>query len=174
MFLSGNLKTEQIGDTHKLLEDVVYQDSEGKVWTVPKGYESDYASIPRALSWYYAKSGPYNLAAVVHDYLITDVLEKQHAIESNRVDEIFKEAMADLDIPKARQWVMWAGVRLGAIGNKKRRKGSLKTLPKVALIVLLALPVVGDTSLMVQIKLLMLWFVSLFLPKRQKIDAQKQ
>lgn len=171
MFLTGNIKTEQIGDMHKLLEDVVYQDGDA-VYTVPAGYLTDFASIPRALGWMYPKSGPYNKAAIVHDWLITDLLPTGQ-ITSIQVDATFREAMSYLDIPKARQWVMWAGVRLGAIGNKKRRKGSWKTLPKVLFVILLALPAIAVPSVVVELWLLAMAFVSMFLPKRHKITAQK-
>lgn len=177
MFLTGNVKVEEDSDTNmkRLLEDVVYQDKNGIVYTVPKDYETDYASIPRALSWIYPKDGPYRKAAIVHDYLITNGLEKKEfEIESNRVDEIFREAMNDTGgIPKIRQWIMWNGVRIGAMVNKIRRKGSLKTLPKVLGITTLLIPFIGLPSIGIQISLLLFWLVTLPLPKRQRVSAQK-
>jgi hypothetical protein len=68
---------------------------------------------------------------------------------------------------------MWAGVRLGAIGNKHRRAGSLKTLPQVLLVLILASPVVLIPSLVVQVWLTILWLASKFVPDRAKADAQK-
>jgi hypothetical protein len=172
MFLSSNPKIEWLADTRAaLLEDVIYKDGE-VVYVVPKGYVTDGASVPRSLSWIYPKFGTYLQAAILHDWLITDLLPTGE-ISSSRVDELFKEAMATLDIPKVRQLVMWAGVRLGAIGNKKRRKGSLKTLPKVVLVLLLTSPYTLPPSLVVQLWLGAAAFFSLFVPKRQKITAQK-
>lgn len=172
MFLTGNPRIEWLEDTTAiLLEDVIYQDGE-TVYTIPAGYVTDGASVPRALSWLYPKYGAYLKAAIVHDYLITDVLPTGQ-IESAKVDELFKQAMSDLEIPKFRQWAMWCGVRIGAMFNKKRRKGSLKTLPKVALISLLMLPVVFTPVLSISIRLGLFWLVSLLLPKRQKVTAHK-
>lgn len=172
MFLTGNAKTEWLPDTKAiLLEKVVYQDGD-KVYTIPAGYITDGASVPRALSWLYPKYGPYLKAAIVHDYLLTDVLPTGQ-IESNRVDEIFKEAMEDLDIPKFRQWAMWCGVRWGAMFNKHRRKGSLKTFPKVALVSLLMFPIVFSPVVTISFRLGLFWLVSLILPKRQKVTAHK-
>lgn len=177
MFLTGNVKIEEDANSNmkRLLEDVIYQDKYGRVFTVPAGYETDYASIPRALSWVYPKDGPYRKAAIVHDYLITNGLDKKEfEIESNRVDEIFREAMDDIGgIPKIRQYIMWTGVRLGAIGNKLRRKGSLKTFPKVLGITIVLLPFIGPPSIGVQLSLLLFWLITLPLPKRQRVDAQK-
>lgn len=176
-FLTGNVKVEEDADINmkRLLEDVIYQDHNGVVFTIPAGYVTDYASVPRALSWIYPKDDPYRKAAIVHDYLITNGLVlKEFKIESHRVDEIFREAMEDTGgIPKIRQYIMWAGVRLGAIGNKARRKGSLKTLPKVLGIVLMAAPFIAIPSLVVQLFLTLFFIFTLPLPKRQRINAQK-
>lgn len=176
MFLSDNLKVEEDAETglKKLLEDVVYKSGD-TIYTVPAGYETDYASIPRAVSWIYPKDGPYRKAAVVHDWLITNgLVNKEFDIKSNRVDEIFREAMNSIGgIPKLRQYIMWAGVRIGAIFNKHRRKGSLKTLPKVFGIVLLASPVLLVPSLAVQLALTLLWLITLPLPKHERISAQR-
>ena len=169
-FLTGNAKTEWLPDTTVvLLEDVMYQDGDN-LYTIPVGYVSDGASVPRALSWLYPKYGAYLKAAIVHDYLLTDKLDE---MESNRIDEIFKEAMADLDIPKIRQWTMWCGVRIGAIFNKRRRKGSLKTLPKVALISLILFPYVFTPAVTISFRLGLMWLISQVLPKRQKVTAHK-
>jgi hypothetical protein len=97
-FLTGNVKVEEDADINmkRLLEDVIYQDHNGVVFTIPAGYVTDYASVPRALSWIYPKDDPYRKAAIVHDYLITNGLVlKEFKIESHRVDEIFREAMED-------------------------------------------------------------------------------
>jgi hypothetical protein len=178
MFLSGNIKVEEFVETNmkRLLEPVVYEDKYGVVYTVPEGYETDYASVPRALSWLYPKDGPYRPAAIVHDYLITNGLElKEFDISSVRVDEIFREAMADIgNIPKVRQWVMWAGVRIGAFFSKYRRKGSLKTLPKLLTVIVLSAPYTVPPSLIVQIWLGLAWLATLPLPKRERVSAQKQ
>lgn len=172
MFLSGNIKAEIKPDTTiKLLEDVLYDDGE-YTYTIPAGYISDGASVPRAMSWLYPKYGEYLKAAVVHDWLITDRLIKNQDIKSNRVDEIFREAMASLEIPKVRQWIMWAGVRIGAIANKHRRKGSLKTLPKLLFVLTLASPL-AIPSLAVQGYLTVFSLVSLILPKKHKLTAHK-
>ena len=172
MFLTGNPKIEWLEDTRAvLLEDVIYQDGDTS-YTIPAGFVTDGATVPRALSWLYPKYGVYLKAAIVHDYLLEYVLPTG-AISSNRVDEIFKEAMNALEIPKFRQWAMWCGVRWGAMFNKKRRQGSLRTFPKVALISLLMLPIVFTPVLTISFRLGLFWLVSLLLPKRQKVTAHK-
>lgn len=171
MFISGNIKADIRPDTTiQLLDEVIYKNN-GTVYTVPAGYISDGASVPRSLSWLYPKYGEYLKAAVLHDWLITDVLAKQ-AIDSNSVDRLFRQAMHSLDIPKLRQWIMWAGVRIGAIVNKHRRKGSLKTFPQLLFVLLLASPL-AVPSIIVQLYLTVFWLLSVVLPHRQKITAQR-
>jgi Protein of unknown function (DUF1353) len=51
-----------------LLEDFLYKDGDTSV-TVPRGFETDFASIPRFLWQLLPQWGLYGWAAVVHDYL---------------------------------------------------------------------------------------------------------
>ena len=37
--------------------------------TVPAGYVTDFATVPKSLQWFAPSIGKYTLAAVVHDYL---------------------------------------------------------------------------------------------------------
>ena len=46
-----------------------YSNVLGKVITVPAGFITDLASIPRLLWWLYPPSGKYDLAVVLHDIL---------------------------------------------------------------------------------------------------------
>lgn len=109
--------------------------------SIPEGYRTDFATIPRLLWSLCPRYGLYTAATIVHDYAITDLLPKGR-LTSRQVDMIFREAMRDLGVSFPRRWLMWAGVRWGAIGNRKRRSGSLGTLPGVLLVSLLALPLV--------------------------------
>jgi len=171
-FVTKDITVTVVDDVNWRLEkDVIFKDKDVE-FRVPVGYVTDFASVPRATSWLYPRTGAYSAAAIIHDWLITDMLPTGH-IESAQVDRVFREAMKELGVPLARIWVMWAGVRLGAIGNSKRRSGSLRTLPGVLLVLLLSAPVVLPASLMVQITTTLMWFVSLFIPDKAKLDAQK-
>ena len=171
-FVTKDIEVRVVTDTTwELLKDVVYKDRDVE-YRVPVGYHTDFASVPRATSWLYPRTGAYSAAAIIHDWLITDMLPTGY-VESNHVDRVFRDAMKELGVPLARRWVMWAGVRLGAIGNKNRRSGSLKTFPLVLLVLLLSSPVVLPPSLVVQLMTTLLWFLSLFVPDKQKVDSQK-
>jgi Protein of unknown function (DUF1353) len=147
--------------------DVVVQELDGTMWRlresvcyegrddtflVPAGFETDFASVPRVVVWLIPAYGVYTRAAILHDYLLTNVLPTGN-ISSNDIDGIFRRVMQELGVPFARRWLMWSGVRWGAIFNRARRKGSLRTFPKLALISLLALPIVLPGALGVLISL---------------------
>jgi hypothetical protein len=171
-FVTKEIEVKVVDDvTWELLKDVVYKDHDVE-YRVPVGYHTDFASVPRATSWLYPRTGAYSAAAIIHDWLITDLLPTGY-VASNHVDYVFRNAMKELGVPFARRWVMWAGVRLGAIGNSKRRAGSLRTFPLVLLVLLLSSPVVLPASLVVQLTTTLLWILSLPLRGKNKVDSQK-
>jgi hypothetical protein len=171
-FVTKDIEVRVVDDTTwELLKDVVYKDRDVE-YRVPVGYRTDFASVPRATSWLYPRTGAYSAAAIVHDWLITDMLPTGY-ITSSHVDEVFREAMKELGVPFARRWVMWAGVRVGAIGNPKRRAGSLETFPLVLLVLLASSPVVLPPSLVVQLTTTLMWAASLFVPDKAKVGSQK-
>jgi hypothetical protein len=87
--------------------------------TVPAGFDTDYASIPRALWSIYPPDGEYTEAAVVHDFLYW-----QHAVSTaelrkvtrEEADDVFLEALALLGVPLARRRLMYRAVRVGGAG----------------------------------------------------------
>lgn len=171
-FVTKEIEVKVVDDTTwELLKDVVYKDHDID-YRVPVGYHTDFASVPRATSWLYPRTGAYSAAAIIHDWLITDMLPTG-LVNSRHVDCVFRTAMKELGVPFARRWVMWAGVRLGAIGNPLRRPGSLRTLPLVLLVMLLASPVVLPPSILVQLMTTILWFVSLLVPNKASVGSQK-
>lgn len=71
------------------------------------GYESDGASVPRALWWAFPPSGQYTGAAIVHDWLCdTKICTKREAAD------VFLEAMTDLGCSRAVRYPMYWAVRL--------------------------------------------------------------
>lgn len=84
------------------------------VITVPAGFITDFASIPRFLWAIYPPTGRWGKAAVVHDYLYrTGVRPRLEC------DAIFLEAMTVLGVPYARRMAMYWAVRLGGRGAYK-------------------------------------------------------
>lgn len=84
--------------------------------TVPAGYLTDGASVPRIFWSLIPPWGAHGQAAVVHDLLCEYLSIVEHgkpkAITRERCDEIFSEAMAVLGIPSATRTLISEGVAL--------------------------------------------------------------
>jgi hypothetical protein len=108
----------------KTLRDITYGP-----YTVPAGFRTDFASVPRVAVWLIPRFGRFTLAAILHDYLLT--LVRAGSLASVEADRVFREALAGLDTPPVRQWLMWTGVRWGAAASPYRRAGWWRTAPQV-------------------------------------------
>ena len=76
-----------------------------KAITVPEGFVTDLASIPRGLWWWQGLQGPTMSPAIVHDYLYwTQVCSKQEA------DAVIYLAMLDAGVDKASARLVYQGV----------------------------------------------------------------
>jgi hypothetical protein len=97
----------------RLTAPLVYQsDIADQTFTVPAGFITDYASVPRAPLVYWLCGDTSTLASVVHDWLYTE-----HPVTRDVADAVLKEASLLTGVPKWRSWLMWAGVRLGGAGH---------------------------------------------------------
>jgi hypothetical protein len=87
----------------------------GGVLTVPKGFVTDLASVPRRpLEWFLA-GGRGNEAAVLHDWLYTAHAFNGKPVSRATADAVLREAIV-VDDPDAPGWMMWAAVRIGGSG----------------------------------------------------------
>ena len=74
--------------------------------TVPEGFETDFASIPRVFWRVLPPWGRYGKAAVVHDYLCVE-----RSRPSAETHKIFLEAMQVLGVSRWKRNIMYWGVR---------------------------------------------------------------
>lgn len=85
--------------------------------TVPKGFRTDFASIPKIFHSFISDRDKYNKAAVVHDWLY-------HSKQFDRktADRIFLEGMEVLGISKLKRYLFFWAVRIfgGFRWNSKR------------------------------------------------------
>ncbi len=81
----------------------------GERITVPTGFTTDFASVPRLPLAYLLFGGDVgdNAAAVVHDWLYS-----QGKVPRATCDAVFREAMQAEGVAGWRCWPMWFGVRL--------------------------------------------------------------
>jgi hypothetical protein len=80
---------------------------------VPRGYRTDFASVPRIPLIYGRYGGKAVLPAIVHDYIFE---HNPHGWTRKQADAIFLEAMAcENDPPWATtRFAMYMGVRIGS------------------------------------------------------------
>ena len=89
---------------------------------VPRGMETDLATVPSFLWGVVASYGRQTLPAVLHDMLCyASALPGQpppYRRNSRRLaDALFRTTLADSGSGVVRRWIMWTGVRLGGRGS---------------------------------------------------------
>ncbi len=87
--------------------------------TIPSGFVTDFASIPRILRIIIPKLGRWNKAAVLHDYIYQNPesglrFEVGYVRWSRKgADVVFRDAMEDLGVIKWKRNLMYWAVRIG-------------------------------------------------------------
>jgi len=75
--------------------------------TVPAGFATDLASVPRLPVVHWLFAGRARRSAIVHDWLYEQRYPRQWA------DAVFRAAMQTEQVGFFHRWAMWAGVRIG-------------------------------------------------------------
>lgn len=97
-----------------LMEDFTYTSKKYGTITVPKGFRTDFASVPPPLQLLFPSDGRYLEATIIHDYLYENaIFTKQIA------DEILAEGMKVLGVKKWRQICINFGVKHFGKGKYK-------------------------------------------------------
>jgi len=91
-----------------------------RVFVVPRGFQTDLASVPQILWSKYPPCGHYVEGAVGHDYLYS--LGGTEA-DREQADGIFLEAMEELGVSEADRVAIWSAVRLFG-GSHFKNRGS--------------------------------------------------
>ena len=112
-FLTETVIMEPVDKGWRLLTSLkYYSETLGQEITVPSGFFTDLASVPRLFRWLVPVANAKNRkAAIVHDYLCTEVAQKMYGIDQRVADKIFREALAVCNVHPVGQWVMWTPVR---------------------------------------------------------------
>lgn len=116
---TGQLQLSPTGDgvNMKVLQPISYDDSAGHMISVPAEFETDGASIPRAL-WSIVGSpfsgGNYVQAAVIHD---EGCVSRQYPWEITHM--MFYTAMLDSGVSEHQAKLLYFGVRVGGPRWKK-------------------------------------------------------
>jgi len=107
----GDVIVKKIGsrlwELHVPLEYRVGGADSTEIITVPKGFKTDFASIPQIFWSLAPPDGKYTGAAIVHDYLY-----QKKVYSRKRSDQIFLEAMKVQKVSWWRRRLMYRAVRL--------------------------------------------------------------
>ena len=76
--------------------------------TVPTGFKTDLASIPRVFWRVLPPIGKYDAGAVVHDYLY-----QYNGVTRKQADDVLREAMTVLGVGRFPRWMIYVGVSTG-------------------------------------------------------------
>jgi hypothetical protein len=89
-----------------LYEEFSYYDSKGTIYNIPKGFKTDFASVPRLFWNLFPPYGRYGKAAVLHDYLYSYKILPKH-----EADLEFYEAMKVLEVDKITIKILYLSVK---------------------------------------------------------------
>lgn len=117
--LVDDIENEGRGKWELCLPLIYESDIAGKTLTVPLGFKTDFASVPRLPVAYLLAGDTAHESAVVHDFLYTS-----GDFSRATADDVLLEAMAVTGIPAWRRYTIYYAVR--AFGSSHFTGGSTK------------------------------------------------
>jgi Protein of unknown function (DUF1353) len=148
-------------------EDVVVREVDARFWelvvpitydgnadsfSVPAGFQTDFASVPRPLVWLLPRYGAYTKSAILHDFLCTTAV-----VSRADADGLFRRSMRELGVPFVRRWMMWAAVRLASrLSNAGPREVAIWLVAAIPSLAFVLVP-----GLVILFWLFLFWLVEL-------------
>lgn len=118
MFLT-NLKLRPIDNENYILEDELSAVVDDKLYTAPKDFITDLASVPYPLDkWIKDDNSKYRKSAVMHDYLYSIKIDRKKA------DDIFLFLMECENTPRRYKYSFYLAVRLFGWVRYNKIKGN--------------------------------------------------
>lgn len=112
-----------ISDRNVALDTPLKWVGKTQTFVVPRGFVSDFATVPKFLWWMFGPTGKYTAAAILHDWLCTMLWTLHPPASARDTDGIFRRRCKELGVDFMSRWLLWTGVRWGALFNPKRREG---------------------------------------------------
>lgn len=106
-------------DMNELLKPLTYICPDGTEITVPKGFKTDFASIPRIFRTLIPPTGKWTNASICHDFLYSEGYKL--GISRKKADKIFYDAMIDSHVARITANIMWFCVRAFAYFHYRRK-----------------------------------------------------
>lgn len=119
------------GEYWVLDNDMVYEvRKSGYSIVVPRGFVTDFASVPRIFWTIFPRHGEYTRAAIVHDYLYW-----QQQCTRQQADELFDIIMEDSHVDSATRLTIYAAVRVWGDeawenNSEAKKQGYLRIIPE--------------------------------------------
>lgn len=114
----NRLNTNPIDDDYwEVLEDYYYETSIGII-KVPKGFKTDYASVPKIFRNIINAYGKHGRGAVVHDWLYSSKCLLN--ITREKADKIFLEIMTEWGVSVIKRNLMYRMVRIFGASHFRR------------------------------------------------------
>ncbi|MEX0874636.1 MAG: DUF1353 domain-containing protein [Actinomycetota bacterium] len=149
---SSDVAVKQIGDDNwELLAPLTYKGNTD-TFRMPKGMQTDFASVPRMFVWFIPRYGKYTKAAILHDYLWRHKATRGE-IRWADADGIFRRVMRELDVAFLRRWLMWSAVRLASVFKPGPSDGRFEEVWRALLFALVGLVVVLPPALVILVSL---------------------
>jgi Protein of unknown function (DUF1353) len=130
----------------EVVEPLVYRGLRD-TFVVPAGFRTDFVSVPRIVVWLIPRFGRYTLAAVLHDWLVSTGIDSG-VVSARDADGLFRRVLRELGVPPVRCWLMWTGVRWGALVSR-RGAGWWRDAPRVLALSVLFAPVVAPPAVVI-------------------------
>lgn len=89
-----------------LINQFGYHSASGRVFFAPRGFITDFASIPRILHGLISPNGLSRKAAVIHDWLYCS-----QTVTRKQADDLFLEALEVCGVNLLQRYTMYAAVR---------------------------------------------------------------
>lgn len=121
---SPDLRMLSSGDW-QLLASLSYFHRSGLIITVPRGFITDLASIPRIFHSLIPQHGSHSPAAILHDYLYAT-----QEMSRSKADQLFRDAMEDIGVNPVRRYAMYLAVRAGGWAAWNSRKAKMTADPE--------------------------------------------
>ena len=99
------VKIYRYGEMPELTENLSYYVDDNYVIVIPKGFKTDFASIPRIFWNIIAPIGKWTLPSVLHDYLYSEGYRL--GISRKQADKIFYQAMRKSFVAPITANIMW-------------------------------------------------------------------
>ena len=135
-FVKARVAVEELDAKRWVLLEPLEYKAGSQSFIVPKGFKTDFASIPFGLGWLAPSYGLYTKAAILHDYLYDS-----KSVSRADADGIFRRTMHELGVSFLRRWTMWAAVRFSSgLKGIKPSEFLIWLVVAVPMIIFLAIP----------------------------------